>query len=36
MILVGCSTTDESTNARPWNTPQTWETGLPSSMLNGR
>ena len=31
----GCAST-ESVNAseRPWNTPQGWENGLPSSMYN--
>jgi type IV pilus biogenesis protein CpaD/CtpE len=35
--LVGCATTDpENQSARPWNVPKSWETGLPSSMFEGR
>ncbi len=36
--LSGCASTDEGDNAsvRPWNTPKGWETGLPSSMTEGR
>jgi hypothetical protein len=36
--LSGCATTDESDNAsvRPWNSPKGWETGIPSSMTEGR
>jgi hypothetical protein len=34
----GCATSDESSNAsvRPWNAPQGWENGLPSTMTEGR
>lgn len=33
----GCSTTEDSQNAsvRPWNAPQGWENGLPSTMTEG-
>jgi hypothetical protein len=36
--LNACSTTGESDNAsaRPWNSPKGWETGLPSTMTEGR
>jgi hypothetical protein len=36
--LTGCATTDDADNAsaRPWNSPKGWETGLPSSMTEGR
>jgi hypothetical protein len=36
--VSGCASTDESTNAsvRPWNAPQGWENGLPSTMTEGR
>jgi hypothetical protein len=38
LALTGCATTDsENASARPWNSPQGWETGgLPSSMFEGR
>jgi hypothetical protein len=33
----GCaSTSDEELSQRPWNAPKSWETGLPSGMLEGR
>ncbi len=33
----GCSSTDtEGLSERPWNTPKGWETGLPSTMNEGR
>lgn len=34
----GCSTTQDSDNSsvRPWNAPQGWENGLPSTMTEGR
>jgi hypothetical protein len=36
--LSGCATTDESDNAsvRPWDAPKGWESGIPSSMTEGR
>ena len=35
--LVGCVTSEsENLSERPWNTPKGWETGLPSSMNEGR
>ncbi len=36
-VAGGCSTTDpDNLSQRPWNAPKTWETGLPSSILEGR
>ena len=35
--LSGCATTDsDELSARPWNTPKSWENGLPSGMMEGR
>jgi hypothetical protein len=35
--LSGCATTEsENVSERPWNTPKSWENGLPSSMTEGR
>jgi hypothetical protein len=40
LILVGsmgCRTPDpDNVSSRPWNTPQSWEHGLPSNMYEGR
>lgn len=37
LALVGCASTDpENQSARPWNSPKSWETGLPSGILEGR
>lgn len=38
LFLSGCATTDDPDNLseRPWNAPKTWETGLPSQMLEER
>jgi len=38
LFLGGCATTDDSDNLseRPWNAPKTWETGLPTQMLEER
>jgi len=35
--LAGCAT-EESDNmsARPWDSPKTWENGLPSTITEGR
>lgn len=36
-FLTGCRTEDElNVGGRPWNTPKSWEGGLPSSMTEGR
>lgn len=35
--LAGCASPEtENLSERPWNTPQGWETGLPSTMNEGR
>lgn len=36
--LTGCATTDDSENLseRPWNTPKSWEGGMPAGMMEGR
>lgn len=34
-LWAGCKTGDELTS-RPWNTPKSWENGLPASMTEGR
>ncbi len=36
--MTGCATSPESENlsSRPWNTPKSWESGLPSGMFEGR
>jgi hypothetical protein len=36
-VIAGCSSTDpENQASRPWGAPKGWETGLPSSMTEGR
>jgi hypothetical protein len=35
--LTGCASTESENNSvRPWNSPKSWENGLPSSMTEGR
>lgn len=35
--LSGCATSDpDNLSQRPWNSPKSWETGLPSSLTEGR
>ncbi len=34
-LVGGCASEDQVTT-RPWNTPQSWENGLPASMTEGR
>jgi hypothetical protein len=35
VVLSGCASTEsENMSERPWNTPQGWENGMPSSMYN--
>jgi hypothetical protein len=35
--LTGCKTPDpENQSERPWATPRSWETGLPTSIMEGR
>jgi hypothetical protein len=34
-LLAGCASTEsENRSERPWSTPQSWETGLPSGMYD--
>jgi hypothetical protein len=33
--FTGCKSEDELT-ARPWNTPKSWESGLPAGLTEGR
>lgn len=36
-LLTGCSSTEpDNMSQRPWNTPKSWETGLPAGMMEGR
>jgi len=35
LALVGCASTEpDNMSERPWNTPQTWENGMPSGMYD--
>ena len=34
--VSGCKTDDDELSGRPWNSPKTWESGIPSSMTEGR
>ena len=35
LALGGCATPDsENASERPWNSPKSWENGLPSGMFN--
>lgn len=37
MALSGCASTDnENLSERPWNSPKTWENGMPSGINEGR
>ena len=37
LFLNGCATADpDNASARPWNSPKSWETGLPSNVFEGR
>lgn len=33
---AGCRTGGDDMSERPWNTPKSWETGLPSALTEGR
>jgi hypothetical protein len=37
-VFSACHTTDdiENASARPWNSPKSWENGLPAVMTEGR
>lgn len=34
--VTGCATNDENLSERPWNTPKSWESGLPTGMTEER
>jgi hypothetical protein len=37
VAISGCATTEsENLSARPWDSPKSWENGLPSGMTEGR
>lgn len=37
VTLVGCASTETANESEmPWNTPKSWETGLPASVMEGR
>lgn len=38
LAVTGCQSDDsiENASARPWNSPKGWETGLPSTLTEGR
>lgn len=36
LAFVGCKTDDSDMAERPWNAPKSWETGLPSTLTEGR
>ncbi len=37
MGLAGCASTEsDNVSVRPWNSPRGWESGLPSTMTEGR
>lgn len=35
-LTAGCAHTDDNMSERPWNTPKSWEHGLPTSIMQGR
>lgn len=35
VLVTGCKS-DDDLSARPWNSPKSWENGLPASMTEGR
>jgi hypothetical protein len=37
LSLIGCATEDpDNDSARPWNTPRTWENGMPPGYYERR
>ena len=37
LVMSGCASTEsDNASTRPWNAPKTWESGLPSSLNEGR
>lgn len=35
-VATGCHTGGDDLSERPWNTPKSWENGLPSALTEGR
>lgn len=36
-LIAGCASTEpDNESSRPWNTPKSWENGLPSGLYEGR
>ena len=35
-LAAGCHTGGDDLSERPWNTPKSWENGLPSALTEGR
>ncbi len=36
-VLTGCASGDpDNMSSQPWNTPKSWENGLPPSFMEGR
>lgn len=36
-LIVGCATTEpENESSRPWNSPKSWENGMPAGLYEGR
>lgn len=39
LSLAGCGTVEgdaRNSSQRPWNTPKSWETGMPGGLMEGR
>jgi hypothetical protein len=36
VLLAGCASDPENLSERPWNSPKSWENGLPTQMMNQR
>lgn len=36
VVAAGCATNEENLSERPWNTPKSWETGLPTGLTEER
>jgi len=37
LLSSACKTTeDDNLTERPWNTPKSWESGIPTGMMQGR
>lgn len=36
-VFSGCANSDvDNMSERPWNSPKTWESGVPQTMMQGR